>query len=117
MKKKKDKEEIRIPHFRAPADKLKPVVLNVGGILHSGRVVNSFRVDVSPKGEITHDSAIVPTTPARVSEWAPRVLDFCQQLQGWEKTCKTDGVSGWFEAFVSPEGKLVRWDKKIKGCQ
>ncbi len=51
-KKKKDKEEIRIPHFRAPADKLDLDVLNVGGILHSGRVVNSLRVDVSQESEI-----------------------------------------------------------------
>ena len=103
---KKDKEEIRIPRFRAPADKLDLDVLNVGGILHSG-VVSSLKVKVSLEGEITCNYAIVPTTP-RVNEWDPRVLEFCQQLQSWKKR-----VSGSLEAFVSPEGKLVRFDKTI----
>jgi len=116
-KKKKDKEEIRIPHFRAPADKLDLDVLNVGGILHSGRVVNSLRVDVSLESEITHDSDIVPDTPPRVDEWDPRVREFCQQLQSWKKDDSDKphpGLSGWFVASVSPAGKLVSFKKTIE---
>lgn len=106
-KQKKDKEEIRIPHFRAPTDKLDPDVLNVGGILHE-RKVKYLKVNVSLEGEITHDCTFVPGTP-KVREWDPNVLEFCQQLQSWKKR-----VSGSLEAFMSPEGTLVSFDKRIK---
>jgi len=106
-KKKKDKEEIRIPHYRTPAEELDFDVRQVGGILQSGEV-KYLKVDVSLEGEITYDSAIVPDTSPRVSELDPRVLEFCQQLQSWKKR-----VSGSLEAFVSPEGKLVSGVKSI----
>ena len=106
-KQTKDKEEIRIPRFRAPADKLDPDVLNVGEILHE-RKVKYLKVNVSLEGEITHDSTFVPGTP-KVREWDPNVLEFCQQLQSWKKR-----VSGSLEAFMSPEGTLVSFDKRIK---
>jgi hypothetical protein len=106
-KQKKDKEEIRIPHFRTPADKLDPDVLNVGEILHE-RKVKYLKVNVSLEGEITHDSTFVPGKP-KVREWDPNVLEFCQQLQSWKKR-----VSGSLEAFMSPEGTLVSFDKRIK---
>jgi hypothetical protein len=62
-KKKTDKpEEIRV-RLRAPVDKLDLDVLNVGGIFHSGKVIESLRVDVSQESEITHNSNIVPDTP------------------------------------------------------
>jgi len=107
-KQKKDKEEIRIPHYRAPADKLDLDVLNVGGILHSGRVAESLKVDVDLEGEITCNSDIVPDIPPNPYEWDPTVLEFCQQLQSWKKR-----VSGSLEAFLSPEGKLVSFNKTI----
>jgi hypothetical protein len=104
---KQKKEEIRIPHYRAPIDKLDFDVLNVGGILHE-RKVKYLKVNVSLEGEITHDSTFVPGKP-KVREWDPNVLEFCQQLQSWKKR-----VSGSLEAFMSPEGTLVSFDKRIK---
>ena len=106
-KKKTDKpEETRI-RLRAPADKLDPDVLNVGEILHE-RKVKYLKVNVSLEGEITHDSTFVPGKP-KIREWDPNVLEFCQQLQSWKKR-----VSGSLEAFMSPEGTLVSFDKRIK---